>query len=97
MSNLAEMIKKQSCAAYESLLGPETQRQWEEVMEQISAAAAEGRNGITWHESGEYLADYADNVRHDATSAVLKKLEEEGFRVYQERCAYKGGGAGIYW
>lgn len=97
MSNLAELIKQQSREAYESLIGPETQRQWDEVMEKITAAAAEGRHSVTWTESGEYLADYTNEVRHDATNEVLKRLEAEGFRVYTERCAYKGGGAGIYW
>ena len=97
MSNLADMIKQRSREAYESLLEPETKRQWEEVMEQITRAAEEGRNHTTWHESGTYMSDWDDRVAHDANRAALHKLEEEGFDVFTERRAGRGLGAIIYW
>lgn len=97
MSNLAEMIKQRSAEAYESLLEPETQRQWDEVMKQIEEAANRGADGITWHESGAYMADWNDRVRQTAVNRVLEKLQDEGFRVYTERRAAKGLGAIIHW
>lgn len=97
MSNLAEMIKQRSAEAYESLLEPETQRQWHEVMEQIEEAANRGADGITWHESGAYMAEWNDRVKNAAVSRVLEKLRGEGFRVYTERRAAKGLGAIINW
>lgn len=97
MSNLAEMIKQRSAEAYESLLEPETQRQWHEVMSQIEEAANRGADGITWHESGEYMANWRDRVKSTAVNMVLKKLEAEGFRVFTERRAGRGLGAIINW
>ena len=97
MSNLAELIKQQSREAYESLIGPETQRQWDEVMDKITAAAAAGDNSVTWTESGEYMANWDNKVKHDAVNEVLEKLEKEGFDVFTERRAARGKGAIIFW
>ena len=86
---LAEMIKQRTQEVHDSMIEPEKQRQWDEVTFLISEAADLGQHSVTWIESIGYMAD-TFSYRWEAHQSVCKRLEDEGFHVFNERMANIG-------